>query len=79
MSHVSPLSVSELRRIATLQPAEQLDELREQITALRRGAAEAGDLKQVAICDRAVGRDVEPSAAALQECLRVLLDAAAQS
>ncbi len=45
-----------------------------QIEALRSEAAEAGDMAQVRLCDRAEDSDV----AALAECARVLRDAAAQ-
>lgn len=46
----------------------------EQIQTLRSEAAEAGDAKQVEICDRAIDGD----AAAIRECARVIADAAAQ-
>lgn len=46
-----------------------------QIQALRTEAGAAGDLKQVAICDRALDGDE----AARAECARVIADAEAQS
>lgn len=42
-----------------------------QIEALRNEAATAGDLEQVAICDRALAGDE----AAIAECERVITDA----
>jgi hypothetical protein len=45
-----------------------------QIKALRTAAAEAGDLEQVELCDRALARDPE----ARLECERVILDGLAQ-
>ncbi len=47
---------------------------REQIKALRREAAMAGDEKQVALCDAALDGDE----AALAECERAISDAEAQ-
>jgi hypothetical protein len=46
----------------------------QQIRTLRAEAAEAGDLAQVAICDRAMDGDD----AAAVECARVIAEAAAQ-
>lgn len=46
-----------------------------QIRKLSNEAAEAGDLEQVAICDRALAGDAE----AIAECARVIADAAAQA
>ncbi len=46
----------------------------EQIAALRSESGEAGDLEQVAICDRAL----EGDAGAIAECARVIRDAEAQ-
>jgi len=48
---------------------------RAQIAALRSEAGVAGDLAQVAICDRALAGDAE----ARRECARVIADAAAQA
>jgi len=45
------------------------------IKTLRSEAAEAGDMAQVAICDRAVDGDRE----AILECARVMADVAAQA
>lgn len=45
-----------------------------QISALRDEAAAAGDLEQVAICDRAL----EGDDSARRECVRVIRDAEAQ-
>jgi len=47
---------------------------REQVRALRTEAAEAGDLEQVAVCDRALEGDSD----AILECSRVIADALAQ-
>ena len=44
------------------------------IRALRDEAGEAGDLSQVAVCDRALDGDQDARA----ECERVILDARAQ-
>lgn len=44
------------------------------IVALRAEAGKAGDLEQVAVCDRALTDDVE----AIVECRRVIDDARAQ-
>ena len=52
-------------------PADALTD--DQIQALRDEAAEAGDLEQVAICDRALDLDTEARA----ECARVIDDARA--
>ena len=46
----------------------------EQIRGLRNGAGEAGDLEQVAICDRALAGDTE----AITICAEVIADALAQ-
>ena len=46
-----------------------------QIRALRSEAGVAGDLAQVAICDRALAGDAD----ARRECARVIADAAAQA
>ena len=46
----------------------------DRVTALRDEAAEAGDLKQVAICDRAL----KGSGAALAQCGQVIVYAEAQ-
>ena len=46
-----------------------------QIAALRTEAGAAGDVEQVALCDRAAAGDVEARCA----CARALRDAAAQS
>lgn len=46
----------------------------EQITALRNEAATAGDLAQVAVCDRALAG----SRRARRECARIIADAEAQ-
>lgn len=46
-----------------------------QIEALRNNAAEAGDLDQVAVCDRALAGDD----AAIAECVRVITDAEAMA
>lgn len=46
----------------------------EQIEALRAEAGAAGDLAQVAICDRAIDGDMQARA----ECARVIADAQAQ-
>lgn len=47
----------------------------EQIQALRDEAGQAGDLEQVAICDRAL----EGDETAIAECERVIADAAARA
>lgn len=44
------------------------------VSALRREAAEAGDMEQVAICDAAIEGDAE----AAIDCARVIAEAAAQ-
>jgi len=57
------------------QTATTLETLADdQITTLRTEAGSAGDLAQVALCDRALTGDTE----ARTECVRVIRDAEAQ-
>ena len=59
-----------------MSAAEQFDD---RVRALRSEAAEAGDLRMVAICDRALDpRDDVSTEEARAECARVIAEAAAQ-
>jgi hypothetical protein len=46
---------------------------RSEVVEMRKGAAEAGDMEQVAVCDAALSGD----RGAIEECVRVLNDAVA--